>query len=240
MSEFSGMIGLLDMDDQNRLYHYFAGAPESLKEKFRAFRVPAGTTFITEGTAADTVYFLLKGQVSAVDYRVKGSAYGFFRFLPPERFGTMEILGRMEHYKTTLAAVKDSVFLKIPRNQFEPWLLGDADALRMEMEHTVGYLLKQSRKERLYVLLPGNERIYLLLIYIYETYARNGVYRFYLSRKEFAEATGLSERTVTRALKELEAEGCITRDGWDVLITREQYQSIRERIKSLVSEWEEN
>ena len=51
-------------------------------------------------------YVLLQGQVSAVDYRVQEAVYGFFQFYPIELFGVMEILGGMERYKTSLAAVE--------------------------------------------------------------------------------------------------------------------------------------
>ena len=66
----------------------------------------------------------------------------------------MEILGHMDQYRTTLATTRDSLFLKIPRDSFEKWILKDVDALQMETEQIIGYLLDQSRKERLYVLLP--------------------------------------------------------------------------------------
>lgn len=114
MSEADDVISRLSAKQQNYLNSYFTYAPESLKSSIQVVRMPAGTTFIQEGAPADKVFILLKGSVSAVDYRVRETVYGFCHFEPIEIFGTMEILGYMSHYKTTLATTQDSLFLKIP------------------------------------------------------------------------------------------------------------------------------
>ena len=106
----------------------------------------------------------------------------------------------------------------------------------METDRIIGYLLGQSRKERLYVMLPGNERVYLILTNLYETYGKCDTYRVYLSRKDFSEVTGVSERTITRALKDLEEKGLIARDGWSIVMTWEQYQKIRKLVGAQINE----
>ena len=102
MSEVDDVISRLTAKQQNYLNSYFTYAPESLKSSIQVVRMPAGTTFIQEGAPLDKVFILLKGSVSAVDYRVRETVYGFCHFEPIEIFGTMEILGYMSHYKTTL------------------------------------------------------------------------------------------------------------------------------------------
>ena len=134
------------------------------------------------------------------------------------------------------AHARDSLFLKIPRDSFEKWILKDVDALQMETERIIGYLLDQSRKERLYVLLPGNERVYLILTNLYETYGKFDTYSVYMSRKDFSEVTGLSERTITRALKELEEKKLITRNGWNIVMTWNQYNKIKKLMKDQINE----
>ena len=62
----------------------------------------------------------------------------------------MEILGGMERYKTSLAAVEKSIFLRIGRDQYERWLKSDSNAFQMETKEIVNYLLEQARKERLF------------------------------------------------------------------------------------------
>ena len=101
------------------------------------------------------------------------------------------------------------------------------------------YLLEQARKERLYVLLQGVERIYLVLYKMYQSYAGNGKCSLYMSRKDFTETAGVSERTVTRTLKSLEEKGCIARDGWKIRIDEQQYGMIRELLEDKMYEFEE-
>lgn len=55
----------------------------------------------------------------------------------------------------------------------------------METKEIVNYLLEQARKERLYVLLSGNQRVYQVLIKLYKSYEENGTYSAYISRKDF-------------------------------------------------------
>ena len=135
----------------------------------------------------------------------------------------------MSHYKTTLATTQDSLFLKIPGDACRKWILNDVSALRLETQRIIGYLLEQSRKERLYVMLPGNERVYLILTNLYETYGKCDTYSVYLSRKDFSEVT-------TRALKDLEEQKLISRDGWNIVMTWEQYRKIRELVRVQINE----
>ena len=234
--ETQKQIEKLNPEKVDYLKQYFAGAPRWLLEQFQVIEVPAGTVFIHEGEPAERVYVLLQGQVSAVDYRVQEAVYGFFQFYPIELFGVMEILGGMERYKTSLAAVEKSIFLRIGRDQYERWLKSDSNAFQMETKEIVNYLLEQARKERLYVLLSGNQRVYQVLIKLYKSYEENGTYSAYISRKDFSEMTGLSERTITRALKELEEKKLITRNGWNIVMTWNQYKQIKELMKDQINE----
>lgn len=236
MSKAAEQIQQLDEQKQEYLKRYFAGAPGWLMEQFQVVEIPAGTIFIHEGEPANRVYILLKGQVTAVDYRVQEAVYGFFQFYPVEFFGVMEILGGMERYKTTLAAMEKSTFLRIGRDKYEQWLKSDSNAFQMEAREIINYLLEQARKERLYVLLPGNQRIYQVLLQLYQLYAAEGRYSAYISRKDFSEMTGLSERTITRAIKNLEAQGYITKEGWNITLNKEQYQRLKQLVDAKMSE----
>lgn len=230
------VIRKLDSEKQEYLRQYFSGAPRWLLEQFQVIEIPAGTTFINEGEAAERVYVLLEGQVSAVDYRVQEAVYGFFQFYPIEIFGVMEILGGMERYKTSLASVEKSVFLRIGREHYERWLKSDINAFQMETKEIINYLLEQARKERLYVLLSGNQRFYQVLIKLYQSYEINGTYSAYISRKDFAEMTGLSERTITRAIKSLVAEGYIVKKGWNITMDQSQYMRLKKLADEKMSE----
>lgn len=236
MSEAEALIRKLDTEDQIYLNRYFANAPRWLMESFQVVRLPRGTTFIRESEKADTVYILMRGKVVAVDYRVQEMAYGFITFKPIEVFGVMEILVDMDSFKTTLETARDSVFLKISREIFEKWIKNDMNAFQMQTKKTGRYLIEEVRKERLYVLVQGVGRVYLTLYEWYRTYGNGDTCSIYISRKNFSEMTGLSERTITRTLKSLEEKGYIAREGWNILMTREQYFMIKALIEDKISE----
>lgn len=230
MSRIDELLKNCDINNQTYLKKYFQNAPEWILNSFWSINLSKGTAFIEEGERAEDVYILVKGKVLAVDYRVREIVYGYFEFHPIEVFGALEIMGNMEKYKTTLVTVEDSIFLKIKSKKFEKWLRNDANAFQMQTEKIGCYLVEQARKERLNVLLKATERIAIVLIRMYEMYADNGKSTMYLSRKDFMETTGLSERTVTRTLKEFETNGIITRSGWDIVLTKEQYFQLKELV----------
>lgn len=236
MSEAEALIKKLRKENQVYLNRYFSNAPRWLMESFQVVRVPRAVTFVREGEKADTIYMLMKGKVVAVDYRVQEMAYGFITFDPIEVFGAMEILVEMDRYKTTLETTMNSTFLKVPRESFEKWLRNDINVFRMQTCKTCRYLIEEARKERLYVLIQGVERIYLTLYELYKAYGGENTYCMYISRKKFAEMTGLSERTITRTLKDLEEKEYISREGWNILMTYEQYLRIKALIDDKISE----
>jgi len=236
MNEVAALIKKLDKESRIYLETYFSGAPSRFLDELQVVRIPKNQTFVTEGECANQIYILLKGTVLAVDHRVHEIAYGFIRFHPVEVFGGMEVLLDLKEYKTTLMTTRDCVFLKTQRDKFERWIKNDVNAFRIEAKKVGTYLLQEVRKERLYVLLQGADRVYLVLRELYITYARDGILSFYMSRKDFSEATGVSERTITRALKELERKGLIGRDGWNLTIMPEQYERIQKLIEDKICE----
>ncbi len=229
------------LERQHRIYleTYFAGAPFWLMDAFQVIHIPKNRTFIAEGEPAEDIYILLKGSVTAEEHRVKDMTYGFIQFHPVEVFGVMELMLETEEYQTTLVTTVESVFLKTSREQFGTWFEHDFCAYRMECKKVGRYLLKQAKKERLYVLLQGVERIYLVLYKMYQSYEKNGKCSLYMSRKDFTETAGVSERTVTRTLKSLEEKGCITRDRWKIQIDERQYGMIRELLEDKMYKFEE-
>ena len=236
MEDTKDFILSLPKREREYLLDYFKNAPYWLMESFQVLNLPPKTTFIDEGEEANNVFILLKGNVTAIDYRVEEIVYRHHDFVPIEVFGAMEIIGEMEYFMTTLMTVSQSVILKCPRSKFEKWLLNDIHSLRIQSSTIERYLLKQVRKERLYLLLSGRERLAIVLMRLYEVYSENNASTIYVSRREFVETTGLSERTITRILKEMEEKKIISRRGWEIIITFAQYQEIKKMIDMRILE----
>lgn len=230
MGDLEKVIGGLSAERQEFLKNYFKNAPQWLLDSFQVVEFPANKTFVKEGDKADVIYMLLDGKVLAIDYRVFEIVYRHYEFYPIEALGAMEIIGNLEYYMTTLKTVEKSTFIKTSRKIFEKWLNEDINAYRIQAAKIERYLLKQARKERLNVLLSGNERVAIMLVRLYEANSANDTTTICISRKEFVETTGLSERTVTRVLKDFERKKLVSRRGWDVVMNHEQYMEIKKYI----------
>ncbi len=224
------------------LGEYFKNAPKWLMEDFQVLTLPAQSTFIEEGEVADNIYILLKGRVIALDYRVVDIVYRHYDFHPIEVFGAMEIIGEIKNYMTSLMTLEECTFLKISSKKFESWLCNDLNAYRMQASRIERYLLKQVRKERLNLLLNGRERVAIVLMRLYDIYsnenaeAGNNGDEVCIRRKEFMEITGLSERSVTRILKEFEEKGLIIRSSRDILINFDRYLLIKDFVDEKIYE----
>lgn len=236
MYDVRTVIGELDEDRRLYLEAYFKNAPTWLMNALHVIKIRKEQTFITEGEAADKIYILLKGKVVGIDYRVKEIAYGYLKFKPIEVFGAMEIMMKMDRYKATLQTLENCLFLRIEREIFAKWLIHDINAYRMQSEKTISYLVEEARKERLYVLIQGVERIYLALHELYRLYADNGVCNIYVSRRDFTQITGVSERTVTRTITDLANRGYLSKDGWNIVMNREQHKQIEMLIEDRIQE----
>lgn len=236
MYDVKKVMGELGEESREYLTEYFKNAPAWLMNAMQVIKIRKEQTFICEGEAADKIYILLKGKVIGIDYRVKEAAYGYLKFRPVEVFGAMEIMLNMDKYRTTLQTIESSLFLRVDRGTFSKWLENDLNAYRMQSEKTCSYLLEEVRKERLYVLIQGVERIYLALYELYQMHARNGVCNIYVSRRDFMQITGVSERTVTRTITDLVNKGYLSKDGWNIVITREQHKKIKALIENKIQE----
>lgn len=230
MSEVEKIISKCEKDNREYLENYLENAPYWVTESLQVIKVPKGTPFVEEGNKVDSIYFLIEGNVVAVDYRVREIVYGFYEFKPIEIFGAMETLGDMKEYKATLITKDECLFLKLNSSLYKKWLSNDINALSMQTKRMSIYLVEEARKERLNILLSAAERMALVLIRMYELYAENRQSKVYLSRKYFVETTGLSERTITRILTEFETKGMITREGWNIVLTEEQYMTLKQLV----------
>ena len=100
----------------------------------------------------------------------------------------------------------------------------------MFTESMARYLLDQCRKERLYLFLPGEERVLLFLSDFYEKNNMEAETVINMSRNDLAKGTALSVRTVNRTIKELIREGFLVKKGRKLILPFEKYKEIRTRL----------
>ena len=213
---------------------YFETAPDQLADFFKIEYLPPNTVFIREGTPASYVYLTADGIVKATDYRILGIEFDFMHFDKVYAFGGMEVLMHLPEYRTTLTTVTDCNLLRIPRDQYEKWLLNDLEALKIESNLACEYLLEQARLARAYLFLQGEDRLAMLLVSKYEKYAKDGVYYARSNRRNLANEAGLSIKTTSRAVKQLAEDSLITAYERSLSVNEEQYLKLRERIGKVI------
>ena len=219
---------------RQQILHYFRTAPDWLLDYFKIDYIDSGVVFIREGQPVDHVYLFASGIIKATDLRVLGTEFDFVRFDKAYAMGGMEVIMGLPEYKTTLKTVTKCIAIKIPRKQYEQWLMSDIVALQNESKLMGEYLLEQGRLARAYLLLNGAERLSMLLIQKYEKYERNGVLQVKANRQDLANETGLALKTITRSVKKLTEDGLITKAGRYLLINHEQYLQLKAIVDSVI------
>lgn len=199
----------LDKGKKEQIYAYFQSVPSWIIDSFSVEKMKKGKMFITEGRPVDYVYFVIDGLVKASDYRVCDIKFDFILFTDFYAFGGMEVLMDIERYRTSIETVTESIILKIPKKQFAKWMDTDPKALKYEAKLMGEYLLEQARSVRAFLFLQGADRVAMLLINRYKKFATNGKLILRNDRQELAEYTGLSVKTITRAINKLEEKGML-------------------------------
>lgn len=217
----------LDRDRQEQFETYFRSAPLWLMDTFQVEKLDKGKIFLREGDPADTIFFIGRGIIEAIDYRVYGIPYDYMRFDKVHAFGGMEFVMDLDAYRTTLRTVTDCILAKLPRGKFESWMHSDLQAFRHEAKLVAEYLVKEARQSRIFLFLEGADRLALLLANRFEQYGRGGRLMVQESRQSLASETGLCVKSVNRAVKKFMDEGLITREGARILLDRRQYEGLR-------------
>lgn len=212
---------------------YFDSAPVWLLDSFQVVEVDQGVTLVHENEPVDRVYIIGKGAIKGVDFRIYGVEYDFMHFDGVYGMGAMEIVLEQENYRTTLETVTPCTVIKIPKVQFEKWIMTDIKALRQESKAIGNYLLEEVRNARLNLFLKGTDRLVMLFTNFYERHAKRGILKITYTRTELSEISGLCVKTINRSVRKFEDEGLIGRDGNKITLNEGQYTRLKEIVTEL-------
>ena len=226
----------IDEERREQFYTYFQNAPTWILENLIIEKIEKGRTFIKEGRPADTIYFIGEGTIKATEYRVYGISFDFMLFTKVYAYGGMEVIMELEKYRTSLQTVTDCIVVKIPRGLFTRWLYTDIEALGYESKLMAEYLLEQARAVRAFLFLQGADRLSMLLTNRYEKYAVNGVLKLVNDRKGLSDFTGLSVKTITRAVKKLKEEGKLAKKGRYIIVDENHYMLLKKELAKILDD----
>lgn len=223
---------LQSMEEKPKAYleEYLNSAPIWLLNAFQVKKIDAGQQILRENEPVNRVYILVDGVVKGVDYQESGENFECMWFRPVTIFGSMEILLKVEEYRTTLEAVTPCILLEISRSLYERWMVSDCHALLMEINTVGNFLLDQVKQARSLLFIEGRERLLIFLARQYLGEAGESGCRITVSRQQIADCTGLSVRTVNRLLRQLENDGLIQRKEAKIRISGEQFRNISKQL----------
>lgn len=236
LDEVLPFLRTIDKGRREQFYTYFQNAPTWILENLIIENMEKGRTFIQEGAPADTIYFIGDGIIKATEYRVYGISFDFMLFTKVYAYGGMEVTMELEQYRTSLQTVTDCIVVKIPRVLFSRWMHTDIKSLAYESKLMAEYLLEQARGVRAFLFLQGADRLTMLLINRYEKYARNGILKLNNDRKELSDFTGLSAKTITRAVNKLKEDGELTKEGRYIIVNGEQYVLLKNKLAEILDD----
>lgn len=225
----------IDKKRQEQFKEYFRTAPLWVMDSFHIEEMDKGVIFVRENAPVENIYFIGKGIIEAIDYRVHGVEYEFMRFDNVYAMGGMEYIMDMKTYRTTLRTVTRCTVVKMSRANFEKWMSADIHALKQEAKQVANYLLEEERKGRTLLFLQGADRLSMLLVERFERYAKNGLLQVRGGQQGLSNSTGLCLKTINRSVKKLSEQGLITKEGNKILVDQSQYERLKEIISKIVT-----
>ncbi|RDU22588.1 Crp/Fnr family transcriptional regulator [Anaerosacchariphilus polymeriproducens] len=231
VNELLNLMEKLPEEKKCVLQELLLNAPYWLLDAFIVVQIPKNTMFIKSGEESKTVYILIDGHVKATDYRIYDVVYDYTWFEPIEIFGAMEFYMGYDAYITTLITMTNCKMLEIPMDLFKKWLLSDVKVVLKQVKDMMQKLDEQSKKERAFLFLNGTERLYYLLVSMYnKQHTADGICEVRLTKEELANYSGVNVRTVNRVIKQMDKNQLIIKEGRKILINEEQCKKMESML----------
>lgn len=196
-------------------------------------QVKEGKRFITQNDEIKGIYILVAGKVNVLEEYRTGDVYIFQENTVPSIFGEMEIIADMESFLASLLAKTDCLLLVVPKHVYIDFIRRHPQILYQRAQFNLKDLLTSGRDNRLYLQLLSADRLKLYLIRKYKRKDSEEYCVITKTKQEIADEIGYSEKTVLRALKELDEEGYLTVAGHKILIREEQYRKMVDSIEQI-------
>lgn len=194
--------------------------PAGLLARTRLVELPTGDALVHMLDRCEQVYVLTRGRVRSTSRAETGSSFTIDEFCAPAVFGEMEVLADSQLYHSSLVALEPSELIATPRCDYLAWLTGDPEALLARSRSVVRSLLRQAGTERSLIGWSGTKRVMFVLAQCCRQAAGEPPVTIRDPRSELAERAGVSTKTVSHALEELEGQGLLRRAGRGIVIDR--------------------
>ncbi len=215
------------------LEQIFEKDTEAILKNARIQELTRGKKFVIQKDPLQAIYILVSGTVSVLEEYTDGNAYVFQENTAPTIFGEMESFAGMDCYIASLIAKTDCTFLVISKADYMHFMNMHKELYLKRLREDLSSVLQRGHKDRWTLQLQGVERIRLYLIRNYKKTGINQPYELLTTRQSIADETGLSLKTVQRAIKELKEQGDLTTKGHKILISEQQYLQMLKDVEHI-------
>lgn len=176
--------------------------PKTLNGCFRVRQIQAGQIVLWQGEPVEEVQLLVQGELLIEAQFPSGNSLIFSSENGVSVLGDIEILSENLTYASTVIAKTDIVLLTLSIENFQNWMQEEPEFQSMVIRSLAKKCYRQSTNQGVMTYIPPVRR---LARFLAEELVRNpspsGIVR--CSHAELGRRTGMSERTVNRALSEL-------------------------------------
>ncbi len=202
----------------------FQNCTEEVKYYMRLVEVDEDKTLIKAGDKCCTIYIILSGKVTGIEWPMHERPYAFKDYGPGDFFGEIECFADLINYRISVVTATKCRVLLIPAAFYMEWLRQDVDALFMRTKENMRRLIMQTADARRYLFIEGRERLMMHFIRKYEQKPPLCNYmEIRQDRNQLAEEIGFSVRTLNRNIKKLEEMGMVQVQKGKVVITGDGY-----------------
>ena len=220
----------VSMDRREYFLNLFHNISNETQDQIVHIDVKKGQYVLKAGAPADTVYFLLKGNVTGEAYSNRGRTYSFMDFSQMWVLGDYELFYNCEEYVISIRAEQDCSLMILPKQHYQNWVRNDANALYMRMQNMLSVMTFERRIDRESLQKSSKERLAMILVRFYETgnKDRTGTYIVQYTQTELADKTGVNLRSVQRSIASLRDDGFVSLKSGKMLINSEQYIKLKQ------------
>ncbi len=146
----------------------------------------------------------------------------------------MEVIGNIEKYRASLVTYSKCVLIVMRTYHYLQFLQTSTDYLFKRTRLIINRELDEHLNLRTFLMIKSVDRLKLFFIdYINHNGFISDVCEIKITRKQIMEDIGYSVKTVNRSMKKLQSEGYLKTVGQKILISRSQYEMMKDSIDSL-------
>lgn len=232
-----------ELPTEKRLYmdYLFQNCTEEVQFYMALAEVEADRTLIEAGEPCTSIYMILSGKVTGIEWPMEGKAYSFKDFGPGDFFGEIECFADLASYRISVVTVTPCRVLIIPAVYYMEWLQKDVTALYLRTKENMHRLITQTAEARKYLFIESRERLMMYLIRKYEQKQLSGKeLEIRQNRNQISEEIGFSVKTLNRSIKKLEEMQLIQMRKGKILMSGENYMRMKMHMEQYRKEEKKN